>query len=132
MDMQRILHMMLRVGDMSKSVSFYTQVIGMRVLRTFEQPEQNYALAFLGFGDESDTCVLELTYNYGVSQYDLGTGYGHIAIGVKDCYQACADVKARGGKITWEPGPLKGSTEVIAFVSDPDGYQIELIQRPTF
>ncbi len=132
MDMQRILHTMLRVGDMSRSVSFYTQVMGMRVLRTFEQREQNYALTFLGFGDESDACVLELTYNYGVSQYDLGTGYGHIAIGVKNCYQACADVKARGGKITREPGPLKGSTEVIAFVSDPDGYQIELIQRPTF
>ena len=131
MAIRRILHTMLRVSDMSRSVSFYAHVMGMRVLRTLEQPEDNYSLTFLGFGDESDTCVLELTYNYGVSQYELGTGYGHIAIGVKDCYQACADVKVSGGRITQEPGPLKGSTEVIAFVSDPDGYQIELIQRPT-
>ncbi|MHB8742188.1 MAG: lactoylglutathione lyase [Sulfuricaulis sp.] len=128
--MRRILHTMLRVGDMAKSVSFYTTVMGMRVLRTFEQPEQNYSLTFLGYGDESDTCVLELTHNHGVSQYDLGAGYGHIAISVRDCYQACAEIKARGGKVTREPGPLKGSTEVIAFVADPDGYRIELIQRP--
>ena len=125
-----MLHTMLRVGDMAKSVSFYTHVMGMTVLRTFAQPEQNYSLTFLGFGDESDSCVLELTHNHGVSQYDLGTGYGHIAIGVKDCYQACADIKTRGGSITREPGPLRGSTEVIAFVTDPDGYKIELIQRP--
>ena len=130
MDRRRILHTMLRVGDMARSLSFYTHVMGMRVLRTFEQPEQNYSLTFLGFGDEADTCVLELTYNHGVSQYDLGTGYGHIAIGVQDCYQACDDIKSRGGRITREPGLLKGSTEVIAFVSDPDGYKIELIQRP--
>ena len=104
--------------------------MGMKVLRTFEQPEENYSLTFLGFGIESDTCVIELTYNYGVSQYDLGTGYGHIAIGVNDCYAACADIKARGGRITLEPSPLKGGNEVIAFVSDPDGYKIELIQRP--
>ena len=130
MDKQRILHTMLRVGDMARSISFYTQVMGMRVLRRFEQPEENYSLAFLGFGDEANTCVLELTYNHGVSHYDLGTGYGHIAIAVRDCYQACADIKARGGKITREPGPLKGGNEVIAFVLDPDGYSIELIQRP--
>ena len=129
MDTRRILHTMLRVGNMARSVSFYTHVMGMRVLRNFEQLEQNYSLTFLGFGEESDTCVLELTYNHGVSQYDLGTGYGHIAIGVQDCYQACVDIKARGGKITREPGLLKGSTEVIAFVSDPDGYRIELIQQ---
>jgi len=127
-DMRRILHTMLRVGDMARSVSFYTDVMGMRILRTFEQPEQNYSLTFLGFGDEANTCVLELTYNHGVSQYDLGTGYGHIAIGVQDCYQTCADIKALGGRIIREPGLLKGSTEVIAFVSDPDGYRIELVQ----
>jgi len=121
---------MLRVGDMQCSVRFYTQVMGMRVLRTFEQPEENYSLTFLGFGDESTTSVLELTHNYGVCQYDLGTGYGHVAIGVKDCYQACAEIRARGGNITREPGPLKGGNEVIAFVSDPDGYPIELIQQP--
>lgn len=130
LDSRKILHTMLRVGDMQRSVTFYTQVIGMRVLRTFEQPEENYSLTFLGFGDESDTCVIELTHNYGVSRYDLGTGYGHIAIGVQDCHRACADIRSRGGKITVEPHPLKGSHEVIAFVADPDGYQIELIQRP--
>ena len=126
---RRFLHTMLRVGDMPCSVGFYTRVMGMKVLRTFEQPEENYSLTFLGYGDESDTCVLELTYNHGVSQYDLGTGYGHIAIGVEDCYQTCADISARGGKINRKPGPLKNSNEVIAFVSDPDGYKIELIQR---
>ncbi len=130
-DTRRMLHTMLRVGDMQRSVDFYTQVMGMRVLRSFEQPEDNYSLTFLGFGDETDTCVLELTYNHGVSKYDLGTGYGHIAIGVKDCYEACADIKALGGTVIREPGPLKGSNEVIAFVSDPDGYEIELIYRPT-
>lgn len=101
----------------------------MRVLRTLDQPEENYSLAFLGFGEESETCVLELTYNYGVSKYELGSGYGHIAIGVSDCRKACDDIRARGGEITLEPCPLKGSDEVIAFVSDPDGYQVEIIQR---
>jgi len=128
--MRRILHTMLRVADMARSVSFYTDVMGMRVLRTLEQPHEKYSLTFLGFGDESSTCVLELTYNYGVSVYDLGTGYGHIAIGVTNCNQACAEIKARGGRITLEPTPLEGTDEVIAFASDPDGYQIELIQRP--
>ena len=123
---------MLRVGDMPRSVDFYTRVLGMKVLRTFEQPEENYSLTFLGYGDESDTCVLELTYNHGVSQYNLGAGYGHIAIAVDDCYRACADISARGGKIKRSPGPLKGGNEVIAFDSDPDGYEIELIQRPIF
>jgi lactoylglutathione lyase len=130
LNMRRILHTMLRVGDMQRSVDFYTQVMGMAVLRRFEQPQEDYSLVFLGFGDESSTCVLELTYNYGVSHYDLGTGYGHIAIGVSDCQAACAEIKARGGNIIRQPGPLKGSDEVIAFVADPDGYKIELIQRP--
>jgi lactoylglutathione lyase len=128
--MRRILHTMLRVGDISRSVNFYTHVMGMRVLRTLEHNEDNYSLTFLGFGDESDTCVLELTYNFGVSKYDPGTGYGHIAICVNDCSRVCADIKERGGTITREPCLLKGSTEIIAFVLDPDGYQIELIQRP--
>lgn len=127
---RRFLHTMLRVGDMPRSVDFYTRVMSMKVLRTFEQPDENYSVTFLGYGDESNTCVLELTYNHGVSQYDLGSGYGHIAIAVEDCYQACADIWARGGKIHREPGPLKGSNEVIAFVTDPDGYEIELLQRP--
>lgn len=122
---------MLRVGDMAKSVRFYTHVMGMKVLRTFEPPEKNYSLTFLGFGVESETCLLELTCNPGVSKYDLGNGYGHIAIGVDDCYQACVDIKALGGSITREPGPLKGSTEIIAFAADPDGYRIELIQLNT-
>lgn len=127
--MRRILHAMLRVGDMHRSVDFYTRVMGMKVIRIFEQPEQKYSLAFLGYGDEPSTCVLELTHNHGVSQYDLGTGYGHIAIGVKDCYKACADIKALGGRIVREAGPLKGSIEVIAFIVDPDGYRIELVQQ---
>lgn len=96
METRRIIHTMLRVGDMAKSIRFYTHVMGMKVLRTFESPEQNYSLTFLGFGVESESCLLELTCNFGVSKYDLGTGYGHIAIGVEDCYQACADIKARG------------------------------------
>lgn len=127
---RRILHTMLRVADMPRAINFYTDVIGMRVLRTLEQPEENYSLAFLGFEDESSSCALELTYNYGVTNYDPGTGYGHVAIGVSDCAEACADIKARGGEITLEPQSLKGTNEVIAFVVDPDGYQIELIQRP--
>jgi len=126
----RILHTMLRVADMPRAISFHTEVIGMRVLRTLEQPEGSYSLAFLGFEDESSSCALELTYNYGVTNYDLGTGYGHVAIGVTDCAEACAEIKARGGEIVLEPQSLKGTNEVIAFVADPDGYQIELIQRP--
>lgn len=126
---RRILHTMIRVGDMTRSISFYTDVLGMKVLRVLEQPDEGYALTFLGFGEESETCVLELTYNYGVSKYDLGSGYGHVAIGVDDCAQACAEVKSCGGEVTLEPIPLKGTNEVIAFVSDPDGYQVELIQR---
>jgi len=127
--MQRIMHTMLRVGNVQRSIVFYTQVLNMRVLRTFEQPDENYSLIFLGYGDEADTAVLELTYNHGVREYDPGTGYGHIAIAVEDCYQACNDIRTNGGKITREPGLLNGSNEIIAFVTDPDGYQIELIQR---
>lgn len=114
---------------MSRSVAFYTSVMGMSVLRTLEQSEEKYSLTFLGFGSESDQCALELTYNYGVSRYDLGNGYGHIAIEVDDCNKACEEVRARGGKVVLDPFKLKGADELIAFVSDPDGYQIELIQR---
>ena len=130
LEARRILHTMLRVGDMTRSVSFYTDVIGMRVLRTLDNPEEQYSLTFLGFGAESETCVLELTYNYGVTRYELGTGYGHVAIGVKDIHRACAEIRERGGEIVMEPSSLKGTSEIIAFVSDPDGYKIELIQRP--
>jgi len=129
--MKRILHTMLRVGDIQRSIHFYTHVIGMRVLRTLEQPTENYTLAFLGFGDESDTCVLELTYNHGTSEYSMGTAYGHIAISVDDCDTACVEIKSKGGQISLEPKKLQGSNETIAFVVDPDGYQIELINRPS-
>lgn len=114
---------------MQRSIIFYTEVIGMRVLRTFDQPTENYSLAFLGFDDESKACALELTYNYGTSEYNLGNAYGHVAISVDDCYVACADIKSKGGEVIFEPEQLKGSNEVIAFVKDPDGYQIELINR---
>lgn len=128
--MQKMLHTMLRVGDMQRSINFYTQVIGMRVLRTLDQPTENYTLTFLGFSEETDTCVLELTYNHGISEYDMGNAYGHIAISVDDCSKACADIKSKGGKVILEPKSLPGSDEIIAFVIDPDGYQIELIHRP--
>ncbi len=125
----RMLHTMLRVGDMDRSVKFYTEVLGMKLLRTTDRPDQKYSLAFVGYDDEAKTAVLELTYNYGVDKYDLGTGYGHVAIAVPDAYAACDAVKRRGGKVTREAGPVKGGTTVIAFVEDPDGYKIELIQR---
>ena len=124
----RILHTMLRVGDLARSIDFYTGVLGMRVLRTTDRPEQKYTLAFVGYGDESQHAVLELTYNYGVERYDIGSGYGHVAIGVPDAAAACAAVKAKGGTVTREAGPVKGGTTVIAFVQDPDGYKIELIE----
>ncbi|MCU7796135.1 MAG: lactoylglutathione lyase [Candidatus Thiodiazotropha sp. (ex Myrtea spinifera)] len=130
MDKARVLHTMLRVGDMDRSVDFYTHVLGMRILRTFDQPSDNYALTYLGYAEESETCVLELTYNYGVSTYELGNAYGHIAIGVEDCHQACLDISVMGGKVIREAGPLEGGDEVIAFIVDPDGYQIELVERP--
>jgi lactoylglutathione lyase len=127
--MNRLLHTMLRVSDIEKSIRFYTKILGMDVLRTFERPEQGFSLTFLGYAKESETCVLELTYNYGVNKYDLGNAFGHIAIGVDDCYTACDEIKALGGNIVREAGPLAGSDEVIAFVEDPDGYKIELIQK---
>ena len=125
----RILHTMLRVGDLRRSVDFYTGVLGMRLLRTTDRPDQKYSLAFVGYGDESDGAVLELTYNHGVESYDLGTAYGHVAIEVPDAAAACAAVRAKGGSVTREAGPVKGGSTVIAFVQDPDGYKIELIER---
>jgi lactoylglutathione lyase len=125
----RILHTMLRVGDLQRSIRFYTDVLGMKVLRTTDRPEQKYTLAFVGYGDESEHAVLELTYNYGVDAYDLGTAYGHVALEVPDAAAACTAVRSKGGKVTREAGPVKGGTTVIAFVEDPDGYKIELIER---
>ena len=125
----RILHTMLRVGDLQRSIRFYTDVLGMKVLRTTDRPEQKYTLAFVGYGDESEQAVLELTYNYGVDAYDLGTAYGHVALEVPDAAAACTAVRSKGGKVTREAGPVKGGTTVIAFVEDPDGYKIELIER---
>jgi lactoylglutathione lyase len=129
----RILHTMLRVGDLQRSIRFYTEVLGMSLLRTTERPEQKYDLAFLGYGRNPEHAEIELTYNHGVSSYELGSAYGHIAIGVPDVAATCAAVRekaaALGGAITREPGPVKGGTTVIAFITDPDGYKIELIQR---
>ena len=125
----RILHTMLRVGDLSRSIDFYTNVMGMRLLRTSDRPEHKYTLAFLGFAGEHEQAVLELTYNYGVDRYEHGTGYGHIAIEVPDAAAACEAVRAKGGHVTREAGPVKGGTSVIAFVQDPDGYKIELIEH---
>lgn len=124
----RLLHTMLRVGDMQRSIDFYTKSMGMQLLRTTDRPDQKYSLAFVGYADESQQAVIELTYNYGVTNYDLGTGYGHIAIGVDDIHGTCERVTAAGALVTREPGPVKGGTTVIAFVQDPDGYKIELIQ----
>ena len=120
---------MLRVGDLQRSIDFYTRVLGMKLLRTTERPEQKYSLAFVGYGTNPDHAEIELTYNHGVSSYELGTAYGHIALGVPDVYAACDKIRAAGGSITREPGPVKGGSTVIAFVTDPDGYKIELIQR---
>ncbi len=125
----RLLHTMLRVGDMQRSIDFYTKPMGMQLLRTTDRPDQKYSLAFVGYADESQQAVIELTYNYGVTNYDLGSGFGHIAIGVDDIHGTCERVRAAGGLVTREPGPVKGGTTVIAFVQDPDGYKIELIQR---
>ena len=125
----RILHTMLRVGDLPRSIGFYTGVLGMQLLRTTERPDQQYSLAFVGYGDESQGAVLELTYNHGVERYDLGTAYGHVAIEVPDAAAACAAVRAKGGSVTREAGPVKGGSTVIAFVQDPDGYKIELIEE---
>ena len=125
----RLLHTMLRVGDLERSIKFYQEVLGMRLLRTSENPEYQYSLAFLGYNDEDKASVLELTYNWGVSEYELGTAYGHIAIGVDDIYATCEAVRASGGKVTREAGPVKGGNTVIAFVEDPDGYKIEFIEN---
>ena len=125
----KMLHTMLRVGDLQRSVRFYTDILGMKLLRTTDRPEQKYSLAFVGYDDEERTAVLELTYNYGVERYELGTAFGHIAIGVPDVKAACERVRKNGGKVTREPGPVKGGNSVIAFVEDPDGYKIEFIER---
>ena len=125
----RLLHTMLRVGNMERSVKFYTEVLGMKVLRTTDRPDQKYALTFVGYDDESRAAVLELTYNYGVDKYDLGSAYGHVALEVDDAAKTCEAVRAKGGKVTREAGPVKGGSSVIAFVEDPDGYKIEFIER---
>ena len=128
----RLLHTMLRVGDLQKSIDFYTQAMGMQLLRKTHRPEQNYDLAFVGYGSNPDHAEIELTYNYGVSSYELGTAFGHIAIGVPDVVATCAQIEHAGGKITRAPGPVKGGATMIAFVQDPDGYKIELIERRTY
>lgn len=127
----RLLHTMLRVGDLQRSIDFYTRVMGMKLLRTTERPEQKYSLAFVGYGNNPDHAELELTYNHGVDKYELGTAYGHIAIEVPDAYAACEKIRNNGGAVTREAGPVKGGTTVIAFVTDPDGYKVELIERKT-
>jgi lactoylglutathione lyase len=125
----RFLHTMLRVGNLQRSIDFYTQVLGMKLLRTSENPEYRYTLAFLGYGSNPEHAEIELTYNWGVESYDMGTAFGHLALGVPDAAAACEAIRAAGGNITREAGPVKGGTTVIAFVTDPDGYKIELIQR---
>jgi len=125
----RMLHTMLRVGNLERSIKFYTEVMGMKLLRTTDRPEQKYSLAFVGYGDEATQAVIELTYNYGVDSYELGNAFGHLAIEVPDAYKACETVKAKGGVVSREAGPVKGGSTVIAFAQDPDGYKIELIER---
>ena len=125
----RLLHTMLRVGDMQRSIAFYTQAMGMQLLRTTQRPDQHYDLAFVGYGGNPDQAEIELTYNYGVTSYDLGTAYGHIAIGVSDIRATCDKIRQAGGTITREPGAVKGGSTLVAFVQDPDGYKIELIER---
>jgi len=125
----RLLHTMLRVGDLQRSIDFYTKVLGMKLLRTSENPEYKYSLAFVGYGNNPDHAELELTYNWGTDKYDMGSAYGHIAISAEDIYKTCEQVRAAGGNITREPGPVKGGTTVIAFITDPDGYKVELIER---
>jgi len=125
----RMLHTMLRVGDLDKSIDFYINVLGMKLLRRKDYPEGKFTLAFVGYGDEADHTVIELTHNWDTPKYDLGNGFGHLAVAVPDAYKACDDVKNRGGKVTREAGPMKHGTTVIAFVEDPDGYKIEFIER---
>ena len=125
----RVLHTMLRVVDLDRSLKFYTEVLGMQLLRRKDYPDGKFTLAFVGYGSEEDGAVIELTHNWGVNTYDLGTAYGHIALAVPDAYAACNEIKARGGKVVREAGPMKHGTTVIAFVEDPDGYKVELIQH---
>jgi lactoylglutathione lyase len=125
----RFLHTMLRVGDLQRSIDFYTRALGMTLLRTTERPDQGYSLAFVGYGSNPEQAEIELTYNHGVSGYELGTAFGHLALGVSDIVAACETVRASGGAVTREPGPVPGGTTMIAFVADPDGYKIELIER---
>ncbi len=127
----RMLHTMLRVGDLDRSIDFYTRVLGMKLLRRKDYPDGKFTLAFVGYGDEDDHTVLELTWNWGVDRYELGTGFGHVAIEVDDAYQACDAVTALGGRVTRPAGPMKHGGTVIAFVEDPDGYKIEFIQKGT-
>jgi len=126
----RILHTMLRVGDLQRALDFYIGVLGMKLLRRKDYPEGRFTLAFVGYGEESEGAVLELTHNWDTKSYELGNGYGHVAIEVEDAYRACEEVKKRGGRVTREAGPMKHGTTVIAFAEDPDGYKIEFIQRP--
>lgn len=126
----RLLHTMLRVGNLERSIDFYTQVLGMQLIRKTENPEYRYTLAFVGYGKNPEHAEIELTYNWGVDAYELGTAFGHLALGVPDVYAACEKIRAAGGNVTRAPGPVKGGTSVIAFVTDPDGYKVELIQRP--
>jgi lactoylglutathione lyase len=125
----RLLHTMLRVGDLDRSLTFYTEVLGMRLLRRKDYPDGRFTLAFVGYGDESSTAVLELTHNWDTSSYEIGTGYGHIALGVDDIHATCEAMAAKGGRVVRPPGAMKHGTTVIAFVEDPDGYKVELIQR---
>ncbi len=125
----RFLHTMLRVGNLQGSIDFYTEVLGMQLLRKTENPDYKYTLAFVGYGKNPEHAEIELTYNWGVDSYDLGNAFGHLALGVPDVYGACEKIKAAGGKVTREAGPVKGGSTVIAFVTDPDGYKIELIER---
>ncbi|MBH2756140.1 lactoylglutathione lyase [Serratia ureilytica] len=125
----RLLHTMIRVGDLQRSIDFYTKVLGMRLLRTSENPEYKYSLAFVGYTEESEGAVIELTYNWGTDSYDMGTAFGHLALGVDDVAATCDNIRRAGGNVTREAGPVKGGTTVIAFVEDPDGYKIELIEN---
>jgi lactoylglutathione lyase len=127
----RLLHTMLRVGELDRSITFYTEVLGMRLLRRKDYPGGRFTLAFVGYGEESDTTVLELTHNWDTSTYEIGSGYGHIAIGVADIHDVCEQIRAKGGRVAREPGPMKNGTTVIAFVEDPDGYRVELIEQST-
>lgn len=125
----RLLHTMIRTGNLDRSIDFYTNVLGMKLLRRNDYPEGKFTLAFVGYGDEREHSVIELTYNWDIQHYDIGTGFGHIAIEVDDVYASCAEIKRRGGIVTREPGPMKNGTTILAFVSDPDGYKIELLGR---